>query len=463
MRQQGIFLKIHLSFWLTTILIIATQISIDRFMEYIHPMHHPIPRQLGASLAMFGEAALDRHMNGPPEGIRKTREMMRYMSGATVYLLDTDCRDIENRPVPQALRRLAEQSMANHRQEMLPEKSSVLLALTVPAPNGRTYIAAGEFPHPFPMLPPGKIFHLTKGLLVVLIISGIVCYFLARYLTAPIIAIQDATRRVASGEVGVRIAGMIGSRKDELSDLAGDFDHMTERIEQLMSAQRQLLGDISHELRSPLARLNVALELARRYTGPEANNALRRIEKEARLLNTLIGYVLTLTRLESDFGDIRMAPVSLPGLLQRIASDGDFEAQGNSRRVVLPECEPCTVLGNVELLRMAIENIVRNAIRHTAESTSVEIRLKQAAADGIVHAEITVRDRGSGVPEADLPHIFHPFYRVSDARERSTGGTGLGLAIADRAVHLHNGVLKAANAPDGGLIVTLLLPLDGSA
>ena len=154
-----------------------------------------------------------------------------------------------------------------------------------------------------------------------------------------------------------------------------------------------------------------------------------------------------------------MQSVELSRLVQEIAADGDFEAQGNNRHVKLLEIDPCVVQGNEELLRQAIENIVRNAIQYTFESKSVEIRLKKIEINAAPYAEITVRDRGPGVPDADIPNIFHPFFRVSNARERKTGGTGLGLAIAERAVHLHHGILKAANAPDGGFVVTMHLPL----
>ncbi|MFH0994218.1 MAG: ATP-binding protein [Pseudomonadota bacterium] len=348
--------------------------------------------------------------------------------------------------------------MKSQQPETASEKNTLMMAMPMTGPDDKSYVVVGEFP-PGPRGPhPGGALHLAEGLLVILIISGAVCYMLARYLTSPVIALREATRRVASGELSVRIAHTIGNRKDEFSELAGDFDHMTERIELLMTSQRQLLGDISHELRSPLARLNVALELARRYTGPEAQNALTRIEHEAQSLNQLIGHVLTLTRLESGFDRIQMKSVKLSALVQEIAADGDFEARGANRSVNLSIIDACVVLGNGDLLRQAIENIIRNAIQYTFESTCVEICLKKIEFNSAPYAEITVRDHGPGVPDADIHNIFHPFFRVSNARERKTGGTGLGLAIAERAVHLHHGTLKAANAPDG-FVVTMHLPL----
>jgi signal transduction histidine kinase len=457
--KQGIFLKIHLSFWLTTILIVATQISIDRMMESRDPMHHPLPQHLKASLVLYGEAAMSRHLGGKTEHVHQITNAQQNTSGSRIYLLDSLVHDVEDRALTPESRSVAERAWQSLKPESSSEKNALIMAVPLAGPDNNTYIVVGEFPPESHGPHPGGALHLAEGLTVILIISGIMCYTLARYLTSPIIAIREATRRVASGELSVRIAHTFGNRKDELSELAGDFDHMTERIEFLMTSQRQLLGDISHELRSPLARLNVALELARRYTGPEAQNALTRIEHEAQILNKLIGQVLTLTRLESGFDRIQMKLLSLSALVREISTDADFEAQGTDRSVKLTRIDACIVQGSEELLRQAIENIVRNAIHYTFASTSIDIRLEKIEADSAPYAEITVRDHGPGVPDAEIHKIFLPFFRISNARERKTGGTGLGLAIAERAVRLHHGTLNAANAPDGGFIVTMRLPL----
>ena len=455
MRKQSIFIKIYLAFWLSTILIVATQISIDRLMDPRPPMDHRLHQHLGATLVLYGEAALSRHLGGSPEAVQIITDQLRNATGIKAYLLDPLNHEVGNRTLPPEARDLAERARQHQQPEISPAKNSLMMAMPVTGTDNTGYVVVGEFPREPHGPPPGGAFHLAEGLFVILIISGTVCYILARYLTSPVIALRDATRRVASGELSVRIAHTIGNRKDELSELAGDFDHMTERIELLMMSQRQLLGDISHELRSPLARLNVALELARRYTGPKAQNALTRIEHEAQSLNKLIGHVLTLTRLESGFDRIQMKSVNLAALVREISADGDFEARGPNRSVKLSEIDMCIVQGNEELLRQAIENIVRNAIHYTLESTGVEICLKKAEIDSTPFAEITVRDHGPGVPEVDIHKIFLPFFRVSNSRERKTGGTGLGLAIAERAVHLHRGILNAANAHEGGLVVTM--------
>jgi len=295
---------------------------------------------------------------------------------------------------------------------------------------------------------------LAFRLLAVFLTAGLVCYGLARYLTAPVLRLRDATNRLAGGDLAVRVGPAVGNRKDELAQLGHDFDLMAARIESLLTTQRQLLSDVSHELRSPLARLNVALALARQRSGPEAAAPLDRIEAEAEQLNALIGRVLELARLESGAAPAERAPVDLGRLLEDIAADADFEARAKDCTVTFSAAEPCRVLGREPLLRSAFENVVRNAVRYTARGTGVEIGMAPAAG-GVV---VTVRDHGPGVAEEHLDAMFEPFYRLADARDRESGGTGLGLAITRRAIRLHGGSVQAANAEDGGLIVELRLP-----
>jgi two-component system sensor histidine kinase CpxA len=250
----------------------------------------------------------------------------------------------------------------------------------------------------------------------------------------------------------------MGNRRDELASLAADFDVMAEKIESLVNSQRRLLGDISHELRSPLARLSIALELARQRSGADATTALERIQLEAENLNEMIGQLLALTRLESGAEAIRKTEFDLASLVGAITDDADFEARSRKRSVKLESPESCTIVGNEQLLRRAIENVIRNAVQYTAEGTEVEVKLE--CGDKTSEAVITVRDHGTGVPENALAEIFRPFYRVDDARDREAGGVGLGLAIAERALRLHAGAVKAVNASDGGLVVTISLPLN---
>jgi len=331
---------------------------------------------------------------------------------------------------------------------------SPLLSRAVTTSRGGEYALVAEL---LPRPPPESFFHPILHVLAVTLTGGLFCYWLARHLTSPVEKLRAATQELAGGNLSVRVLPTMGNRRDELASLAADFDLMAEKIETLINSQHRLLGDISHELRSPLARLNVALELARQRAGADATSALERIQKEAENLNEMIGQLLALTRLESGAEGLRKTPFDLAELVIAITADAQFEAGSRNRAVRLKTSGPCTIVGNEPLLRRAIENVVRNAVQYTAEGTEVEVELRSEAGGTV----ITIRDHGSGVPENALLEIFRPFYRVDDARDREAGGVGLGLAIADRAVRLHEGNVEAANAPTGGLVVTIGLPTGG--
>lgn len=297
-------------------------------------------------------------------------------------------------------------------------------------------------------------------LLVVLCATGLVCYGLVRHLTTPIFQLRAAAKSLAEGDLSTRVATDLGRRQDELGVLGRDFDQMAERLEDLVAAQNRLIADISHELRSPLARVNVALELVRNVAGPAAEEDLDRIALETERLNTMIGQLLTLSRLESGEPLAEKTPVNLANLIESIATDADFEANSHNRAVKIIKSASCQTSGSETLLRSAIENVVRNAGRYTQENSAVEISLEKA--NGF--ALIRVRDYGPGVPQEALPHLFQPFYRITDARERTSGGTGLGLSIAERAVRFHGGTIEASNTLDkngetAGFLMEIRLPL----
>lgn len=280
----------------------------------------------------------------------------------------------------------------------------------------------------------------------------LLCWALARYLSSPIRKIRLATQKLAAGELSTRLAGEVTRRGDELAKLAADFDNMAERIESLITSQQRLTQDISHELRSPLARMNVALEIGRQKATPETEQVLARIEKESARLNEMISRILILAKLESGADDLEHEWIDLSELVQEIAADAEFEAKAKGKSVSVQRVDQCTVIGSENLLGSAIENIVRNAIRYTKEGTRVDISLESAAG----FASLKVSDHGGGVPVEELENLFRPFYRVGEARERETGGIGLGLAIAQRAVQAHKGTITASNQ-NGGLQVEIKL------
>ncbi len=301
---------------------------------------------------------------------------------------------------------------------------------------------------------------LLLRLLAVVLAAGLGCYMLARYLTFPVRQLQQAARRMAAGDFTTRVGKGLASRRDEIGELGREFDRMAGQVDALLTTQRRLLRDVSHELRSPLARLNVALELASRDAGDKAGPALARVGLEAERLNELIGQLLALARLESGAVQSEHVAISLHDLVSEVAADADFEAGAHDRSVRVNRCDECSIEGDSNLLRSAVENVVRNAARHTNQGSEVEVSLRCDEHDGQQLAVIEIRDHGPGVPEEALESIFEPFFRVSDARERQggAGGVGLGLAITRRAVNLHAGSVVALNANDGGLIVRIILP-----
>ncbi len=245
------------------------------------------------------------------------------------------------------------------------------------------------------------------------------------------------------------------SGRSEIKELANDFDAMAARIEQQVESQQRLQRDISHELRSPLARLNVALELARQRSGQEAEPALNRIEREAERLNEMIGQLLSLNQLETAVLSLE-EEIDLTRLISELVADANFEAHSRQVRVDVADFEAVKVKGAEQLFGGAIENILRNAVRYTAAGSAVQVRVSRLADHQVA---IAIRDHGPGVPEATLDKIFQPFYRVDDARERCSGGTGIGLAIAERAIRRHGGTIRASNAAGGGLEVVITLPV----
>ncbi len=286
----------------------------------------------------------------------------------------------------------------------------------------------------------------------VLLASMLLCYWLAYHFTRPVRDLQKAVERFGRGELSTRVES---PRRDEVGQLARAFNRMAGRIETLLNAERRLLLDISHELRSPLARLGVAVELAR--SGDDLNTSLNRIQKESDRLNALVGQLLQVTRAEGDPNSLRRESVRLDTLVEQLVADAGIEAASHGCRLEYQTKEPVTVEGDPELLRRAVENVLRNAIRYAPKESPVEVSLARRNGTAVVD----VRDQGPGVPEEALPRLFDAFYRVETDRNRTSGGIGLGLSIARRAVELHKGKIRARNRQPG-LEVELELPVSKS-
>lgn len=286
-----------------------------------------------------------------------------------------------------------------------------------------------------------------------LLAIGIVGWWLARSIARPVAAVREAARRFASGDLAARVPERWTRSGDEVGDLARDFDRMAMRIETLVTSERGVLQDVSHELRSPLARLHLLLDLAQRSPPAEAAQHFDRAEQEISRLDELIGQALALSRLESDLPGSDRLPVDLADLLQSRVEDWKLEADARGVTLQLAEPPALTVTGSQTLIARAIDNLLANAIKFSADGGRVDVELSQVGGD----AQIRVRDYGPGVPAEDLPRLFRPFFRGSNAA--LADGHGLGLAIVNRVVTGHRGSVQAANADGGGLEVRLRLPV----
>lgn len=338
-------------------------------------------------------------------------------------------------------------------------------------PNGLWEVLLGRGPGG----PGGSLVGTLTRWAVIGLLMGALCFGLARYLTSPAIQLSRVARRFAGGALAARVGLQLSARRDELGELGRDFDFMAGRIEAQRAGERRLLGDISHELRSPLARLQVALDLADQDANAPTRRYLARIGEEVEELGALIGQLLTLTQLENA-GD--EAPgqeeIDLATLVAEVCADADFEAsakasanasanakakasanaKASGQTVELAQTADAHVRGNSALLKSAVENVVRNALIH-APNSPVRVTLQVTETEAVIR----VRDWGEGVPAEALDELFRPFFRVALARDRQSGGTGLGLSITQRALASHGGNVRASNAEGGGLAVEMRLPL----
>lgn len=297
--------------------------------------------------------------------------------------------------------------------------------------------------------PPSPIMPIVTGLLASLGFSALAAWYLAK----PIRNLRWAFDAAAQGKLDTRVQPLMGNRRDEIADLGRDFDSMAQRLQALVSSQQRLLHDVSHELRSPLARMQAAIGLARQNPH-KTEMALDRVERESTRLDKLVGEILALSRLEAKAGKQSGEDIDIAGLVAEIVEDARFEAEASGKRVDFTgPAIAVSVHGQTELLYRAVENVVRNAVKYAYEGAGIDVVVSADRTSRQVR--IKVSDRGPGVPEGDLAAIFDPFFRGSNGE--SAAGFGLGLAIAKRAIELHDGTISARNREGGGLSVEITL------
>ena len=466
--MHRLFFKIFLWFWLGIVavsgtLVMLTQLTHSRVEDdrRWHQRYGPRvdlwARQEAHILRVEGTASLEKYVNS-----------FQSSPGVRNYIFDSAGHEVLGRDAPPpVMRALAEMNQSSQPRQQFYDDERII-AQKIITVTGVPYVVVLDFPEP--TLLSRSLFELLfedldkaaiARLFAVLAVAGIVCFWLARQIVSPIDRLRVATREIANEHLETRVDSRVLTRRDELADLGRDFDRMAERIEALVTSHRRFLADASHALRSPLARLNVALALVRRRPESQATaEHLDRIERETERLNVLIGQLLVMARLDSGVDLERKATFDLGLLVDEVAADADYEARGRQCTVSFTQPFQCSVEGAREMLRGAVENVVRNGVRHTAAGTSVEITMSCPYTGDDPRVVVQVRDHGPGVAEEALAELFTPFHHIERAWQ---GGdrTGLGLAITKRTLEIHGGTVRAANASGGGLIVTLELPLIG--
>ena len=450
--MKSLFVRIFLSFWMAQALFFVLAILVTLAFR-------PRNSTWEALRTTVLNDAVSAYEEGGDQNLRGYLESLEHSQHVRAYLFDERGNEVSHRGAPDwAMRIAAGGPRAPHDGFLFPAPQVLRDSRASSDGKHRYTVVLGLPPGPRVFIGPRGV--PFTGLMIGVLSSGLICYLLAWFLTKPIVRLRTAARQIAAGDLTARAGPLASMRRDEVAGLMRDFDAMAERLEILLKAQSRLLNDISHELRSPLARLNVALGLARQRSGVESADMLDRIELEAARLNELIGRILTLARLEDGEQLVPQTPVPLDEIVVSVCEDAEFEAQERRSHVhtSIPDGN-WAVRGNASLLHSAVENVVRNAIRYTQEGSSVEIELKSEPRGAGREAVLRVSDSGPGVPADALAKLFVPFYRLDDARGRQTGGVGLGLAITERAVRFHGGRVSAFNRPEGGLMVEIRLPL----
>jgi two-component system sensor histidine kinase CpxA len=448
--MRNLYVRIFVAFWIAMVLALTFSVMATLWLADQRAV-----REQARQDALAREASSILAEQGVP-GLRDwLSEAAVRAAPDRLYVLDSHGNDLLGRHVPESLRaRFGRITGAGRVPDLPPDARDVRWLSQLVSANNEMYALSLLRLRRGPL----GIFNPTETPIVTalatLLVSTIVCFLLARYLSDPIRHLRAATRSIAAGDLGVRVSTLMGDRRDELALLALDFDRMAERLRALLASHRELLRDVSHELRSPLARLQIALGLARR---PNADLAQEfdRIEREAARLDELIGEILSLSRLDDPARALAVEPVNLEELVETLVENARVEAEPHAIRVTIQAMAPLNIEGDRELLYRAVENVLRNAVRFSPDGAAVDVSVERVGEDALIR----VRDHGPGVPPDLLARIFEPFFCIASARDRDSGGYGIGLAITARVAALHGGSVRARNSELNGLTVEIQLPL----
>ena len=431
-------------FWKFFIFIWIGQLTTILGVSIVWILHHNENQKRGSldniPSALIVESAAKTLQFG---GVDALQSLLKSKENVPVYAVNEAGQELLGRPV------LADTiAQARSRLNNETDISSVKL-IDISGKTLLIFSAEDSLP---PKNPPRRLFPWVP-IIAATIASLIFASLLASYFSKPIRHLRSGFESVASGNFEVDLNSIMGGRRDDLADLGRDFDRMTNQLRTLIEGQRRLLHDISHELRSPLARLQVAIGLARQQPD-KAESTMVRIERESARMDHLVGELLTLSKVEAGLADSMKEHIDPEELLADIVDDAQFEAKAQGKDVQLVGRVNTSIQGNAELIHRAIENVIRNAIKHSPSGSSVIVSISESNSQ----LQISILDSGVGVVEAELELIFEPFFR-SNTNGNSADGHGLGLAIARRVIDAHHGSIRASNRATGGLCVEMLIPI----
>lgn len=449
--MRRLFWRIFGLFWAATVVLIVAiaWITSINFENEKLPIHDVTRMDLALNDELRSAQRALRE-NGVEGMKQRVRDMLRF--SVDMYVLDATNTDVLDRPVPpevlEAAKNPVQDSEGFHYNRLRVRK--------INNTDGKpVYTGVASFtgsPLLRMLYRRPNTFWMHVG--VAMVISAVFSLLLAAYITAPLARIRNSARRVARGDLSARVGDLPFGRSAEILALANEFDQMAARLKELVEGQQRLIRDVSHEMRSPLSRLRVAVELARERSDSETTAQLDRIEREAMRLEEMIGQSIQLSRMETTT-QTRAETIALDELVADIVADAAYEAQAKPCALHIAQTAPMRVHAETDLLTSAIENVVRNAVNYTSVGSTIDLRLDHVENQ----ARLRVRDAGPGVPPADEVKIFEPYFRTDIARQRKSGGSGLGLAIAKRAIERQGGRIRAQNADGGGLEVEIRIPL----
>jgi two-component system sensor histidine kinase CpxA len=444
--MRKLYWKIFISFWIvTTAVIIATT-----YITGLITHQSSIPISEKVFISSYANAAVATYESGRSKALLSWLNHIERSKSMTIYLLSSTGGIYTTGPVPPEVKRLSTQYLAGKLPDTIFQRDKYIVSHEILTLSQRTYRVAAYLHTPISHLTLIPWADIGFVILFVIALSGTLCYFLSLYLTKPIRNLQEAARSIAHGKLKTRVGSRI-KRHDEIAELGQDFDSMAEHIEHLIISKERLLQDISHELRSPLARLRVATAIARNN---HQESTYDRMELEIERLDELIGDIMTLAKMQTSKVILNKKPFSLKSVIQEIVDDANFEF--SRAKVQLHEItDDLIVNADEKLIHHALENIIRNALKYTDSDTTVSVFVTMNN-DTI---GVEVLDQGPGVPKEYLDKIFDPFLRVDSSRTASTGGYGLGLAIAKKAIKIHGGHIVAKNHKPNGLKVSVTIPM----